>query len=166
QGEKRMLTKYRALAALVSLSLAPFTLQAANDGFSISLKHAHLLPAPDLAKLQMEDGKAVGRPFRYGIQIPLNDFSLDAKSGNGGRWLSGKDGSERYVWTLASPGAKSLDFHFSRLQLPQGAKLLLRGEGADNLRVIEAHELSAKGGYHSPYLAGDRAEIEVWLPKG
>jgi hypothetical protein len=58
----------------------------------------HLLPAPDLAKLQMEDAKSVGGAYRYGIQIPVKGFRFDGRSLSKAGWTEGK----RAPWTSTS----------------------------------------------------------------
>lgn len=132
--------------------------------FAVSAGELHLLPAPDLAKLQMEDSKSVGGPFRYGIQIPVKGFRFDGRSLSKASWSVGKDGISRFRWDIAAPGARTLDFHFSRLVLPEGATLILRGEGADNLRKITAESLSAGEGYWAPYITGEKVSIELHVP--
>lgn len=124
----------------------------------------HVLPAPDLAKLAMEDSKAVGGPFRYGIQIPVKGFSYDGRGLSKSSWVEGKDGVSRFAWSIAAPGARTLDFHFSRLVLPEGASLILRGEGEDNVRKITAEALSGSEGYWAPYVAGEKVSIELHVP--
>lgn len=129
---------------------------------SVFAQDVHLLPAPDLAKLQMEDAKS-GGAYRYGIQIPVKGFSFDGQRLAKARW-SDADGVSTFAWNLAAPGARTLDFHFSRLVLPEGATLILRGEGADNLRKITAEDLSGSEGYWAPYVAGEKVSIELHVP--
>src|SRR5690606_22301222 len=53
---------------------------------------------------------------------------------------------------------------FSRLALPQGATLILRGAGEDNLRKITADDLSGGDGYWAPYVVGEKVSIELHVP--
>lgn len=122
-----------------------------------------LLPAPDLAKLQLEDSKTIGGAFRYGIQIPVKGFRFDGQALSKSSWTEGKDGMARFAWSIAAPGARTLDFHFSQLVLPEGATLVLRGEGEDNLRKITAEDLSGEG-FWAPYIAGEKVSIELHVP--
>ena len=146
---------FRRIAAALALCLPAVAFAAVPPSDeTISLARATILPAPDLAKLAVEDSKAEGLPYRYGIQIPVRAKSMK------GAWDVLPDGRARLSYTLASPGATSLDFHFSKLSLPQGAELVLRGEGKDNLRAIPADQLP-KGEYWSPYIAGERVRIEI-----
>ncbi len=119
-----------------------------------------VLPAPDLAKLEMEDSKRIGGPFRYGVGIPAGDYRLGAKGF--GRWALEGD-TAVWQWSVTSPAAKSLDFHFERLQLPLGASLRILGEGPDNVRLIEAKDITGSA-YSSPYVLGERATLELRVP--
>ena len=132
--------------------------------FAASAGELHLLPAPDLAKLQMEDSKSVGGAYRYGIQIPVKGFRFNGRRLSKAGWTEGKDGYARFSWNIAAPGARTLDFHFSQLVLPEGATLILRGEGVDNLRKITAESLSSGEGYWAPYVAGEKVSIELHVP--
>lgn len=150
-----MRTSVRRLCAALCCVLPLAVVQAAET---------HLLPAPDLAKLRMEDAKTVGGAFRYGIQIPVKGFGFDGQSLSKADWQEGKDGVSSFAWSLAAPGARTLDFHFSRLVLPEGASLILRGEGADNLRKLTAADLSGSEGFWAPYIAGEKVRIELHVP--
>jgi lysyl endopeptidase len=133
------------------------------DDAAFMLGDTFVLPSPNVEKLQLEDAKKIGGAYRYGIQIPVDDLRLGSK--DFGKWSRGSDGSERWRWTVLSPAAKSLDFHFSALRLPAGATLTIRGEGEGNLRVIEASELTGPE-FWSPYVAGEKATLELQLPAG
>lgn len=150
-----MRTTIRRLCAVLCSVLPLAAVQAADDSF--------MLPAPDLAKLQMEDAKA-GGAFRYGIQIPVKGFSFDGRALSKAAWTHGKDDVSHFAWSITAPGARTLDFHFSRLALPEGATLILRGEGEDNLRKITAESLSGGEGFWAPYIAGEKVSIELHVP--
>jgi lysyl endopeptidase len=150
----------KTLAALVALGLggSVFAAPASN---AIDLRDALMLDAPDLARLQLEDSKKVGGAYRYGIAVPVDAPALGAKSSGGGRWEAMKDGRARWSRTVASPGATSLDLHFSQLQLPIGAEMQLIGEGENNKRIVRADELAGNGAFHSPYVLGERVRIDI-----
>lgn len=135
-------------------------LQASEGAFALGA--ALVLPTPDLAKFKMEDAKAVGGPYRYGVSIPVADLSINDKSY--GEW-SDDGGMALWSFELVSPAAKSLDFHFDKLVLPAGASLTLRGEGEGNLRVIYPDQLSGES-FWSPYILGERVNLELRVPKG
>lgn len=121
-----------------------------------------VLPAPDVTKLRMEDAKQHGGPYRYGVQIPVSEFGIDLK--RQGFWTETADGFAEWRFELVSPAAKTLDFHFSKLRLPDGASLTIRGEGKENLRYITAEQLSGES-YWSPYVIGEKATLELRVPK-
>jgi len=123
----------------------------------------HILPSPDLAKLALEDGKS-GGAYRYGIQIPVEGFSFDGRSLGKAQWQRDASGIDRFSWNLAAPGARTLDFHFSELVLPEGATLTLRGKGIDNVRKFTAADLSGAAGFWAPYIAGETVSIELAVP--
>jgi hypothetical protein len=166
---RRLLSPARAAlgaALLLGLSSAALALPRTSaveiDDGAFALGSTLVLPSPDLAKLEMEDAKVSGGPFRYGIQIPVADLRLGSK--DFGQWSVGADGVAEWRFELMSPAAKSLDFHFSSLRLPAGASLTIRGEGKDNIRVVTADQLSGDG-FWSPYVAGERATLELRVPK-
>lgn len=132
-----------------------------NDG-AFAHGHTLVLPGPDVTKLRMEDAKQHGGPFRYGVQIPVSEFGIDLK--RQGFWSETSDGLAEWRFELVSPAAKTLDFHFSKLRLPAGASLTIRGEGKENLRYITAEQLSGES-YWSPYVIGEKATLELRVPK-
>jgi V8-like Glu-specific endopeptidase len=146
------------LAAALLWGMSPLALAEPVGGFGPG--KVSVLPAPDLAKLQMEDSKRLGGPFRYGVAIPAADYRLGAKGF--GEWsLDGEEAVWR--WQAVSPAAKSLDFHFARLQLPARASLRITGEGENNQRLIEAKHITGSA-YASPYVLGERARFELRVP--
>lgn len=128
---------------------------------SFMLGDAVVLPAPDLAKLKLEDAKSEGGAWRYGIQIPVEGLVLGAKGF--GQWYQGDEGRLHWQAELLAPGARTLDFHFAKLALPDGASLTLRGDGIDNQRLILPEDIHGKG-FWSPYIAGERATLLLSVP--
>ncbi|MCK7594351.1 proprotein convertase P-domain-containing protein [Pseudomarimonas salicorniae] len=141
-------------AALCLAFVAPSFAQVSPQDDAFLLGDALVLPSPDLTRILAEDAKAVGGAYRYGVSVAVPQ----AKAG--GHWERTAKGD--WVWSLelVSPAAKSLDFHFSRLFLPESAQLRIIGEGKGNQRVIQPHEV-AGGAWYSPYVAGERARIEI-----
>ena len=146
------------LAAAMIWGMSPLALAAASSGFA--LEGATVLPSPDLAKLQMEDSKRIGGPFRYGVAIAADHLQLGAKGF--GRWSREGDIAV-WRWEVVSPAAKSLDFHFARLQLPQDASLRIVGEGQGNERLVKTADITGVA-YASPYVLGERALLELRVP--
>ncbi len=146
------------LAAALFLALcAPVSAALPTQDGAFMLDDALVLPSPDLAKIQAEDAKRVGGAYRYGVSVPVPEAKSAA------RWNRTAKGDWLWTMSVISPAAKSLDFHFSRLALPASAQLRIIGEGKGNERVIHAHELSG-GAFYSPYVAGERARIEITVP--
>ena len=145
------------MVAVLSLSMTAVLAAGAldvSDAEPLSLGDTVMLPAPDLAKVQLEDGKYIGGPYRYGVQIPLGGKSIN------GKWSHLGDGRMRWSMSLVSPGATYLDLHFGKLALPAGAFLRLVGNGDGNERKIQASEVNG-GAYWSPYVIGDSVRVEV-----
>ncbi len=149
-GAALLLSLSAAHAASVVDRAAPF----AHGG-------ALVLPSPDFTKLAMEDAKAVGGAYRYGVQIPVAGWRLGTKGF--GRWSDAADGTSQWQFDLVSPAARSLDFEFSKLRLPAGSTLVIRGEGKDNVRVVTPDQLSGET-FWSPYIVGERATLELRVP--
>lgn len=150
-----------AVAVAIALPLA-FSSHAATNEDAFVSGSLLVLPAPDVAKLRMDDEKSTG-PYRYGVGIPTAEFQITDK--NVRNWTRDASGDWHWRFDLSSPGARTLDFHFSTLKLPAGARLTISGDGKDNVRVIDASQLSAEA-YSSPYIAGDRASLQLFVPKG
>ncbi len=150
------------LAAALMLSLGQ---AQANEPASLAegqkIGNLAILPAPDLQKIAFEDAKASGGPYRYGVQIVTGDMQLNSDAF--GHWRVAADGYATWQAQIASPGARSLDFHFSALRLPPGAQLRIVGEGKGNQRLIDADQLSGSE-FWSPYVAGEKATLELRVP--
>lgn len=149
-----------AIAVLAALS-SPALARSDEGEAAFALGEVHVLPAPDLAKIRLEDEKAQGGPYRYGVAIPVEGMRLGEPGF--GRW-SREKGMAVWRFELVSPGARTLDFHFSRLELPLGAELRIIGEGKGNERRITARDLSGAS-FYSPYIAGERALLELRVPQ-
>ena len=150
------------LAAAVLLSFSGLALargELPQEAFALG--DVTVLPAPDLNELKMEDAKTIGGPYRYGVAVSADNLRLGAAGF--GSW-SEEGGDAVWRWEVMSPAAKSMDFHFSRLQLPLGASLKLIGEGKENQRLIEAKHLTGVQ-YSSPYVLGERVRFELRVPK-
>ena len=117
-----------------------------------------ILPQPNLSKIKFEDSKANGGPYRYGVQVPFG-----AKTAVGD-WSHVDSKTQRWSLTVASPGATSLDFHFSKLVLPENAVLRIIGAGDGNERKVQASEIVGGADYWTPYVLGDVATIQIDVP--
>ncbi|MBD8526179.1 proprotein convertase P-domain-containing protein [Pseudomarimonas arenosa] len=147
-----------AAAMLLSFSVDVAAAKVDTKFGDFNLGGTTVLPAPDLAKLSMEDSKQTGGPYRYGVLIDTQGMRLGAKGF--GTWERVSRGQWRWSWDVMSPEAKSLDFHFSKIKLPASAQLLIRGQGEGNERLIDASKLSGNE-FWSPYVLGERARLEI-----
>jgi lysyl endopeptidase len=150
-------------AVLLCVAGASDARSSLEDGAMFIHGETLVLPAPDLAKIRVEDDKAIGGPYRYGVQVPVKGLRLGAKGF--GQWSRSEDGLQRWTLQISSPEARSLDFQFSSLRLPEGATLTIRGsEKIDgNLRTITAGDISDSA-YWSPYVVGEQALLELTVP--
>ncbi len=154
-----MLAPLGAALLLALGSAQARSVEGVDDAFALG--RAVVLPSPDVSKLLLDDAKSSGGPYRYGVQIPVAGMRLGSKGF--GEWRNGGDGFAVWQFELISPAAKSLDFEFTKLRLPQGATLTIRGTGKDNERVITPEQLGS-GSYWSPYVSGERATLELRVP--
>lgn len=133
---------------------------------SAVLKSSHtvtelIVPKSDVRSLAAEDSKAVGQALRIGDVQRVDLSLLSAGDARRGTWLAA---GERDVWALdiASEGAVSLDLHFSRFDLPEGAELYL--SNADRSYVlgpIRGSDALADGQYYTALIPGERLRLEV-----
>ncbi|UXI65858.1 proprotein convertase P-domain-containing protein [Tahibacter amnicola] len=147
-----------AIAGIVASFPGVATSATADAALSDALvtEKLYVLPAPDTSKMDTADG-AKGKPFQYGVVIPQK---IDALARSLGTWedLGKKDA--RWRWTVASPGAQALEFQFSRLRLPKGAVLTLRGADDSAVRTITADDL-ANPYFRTAYVPGERVTLQL-----
>ncbi len=145
-----------AISLVLSGGVGARPLVSQDQGFQLG--NTTVLPSPDLAKLTAEDAKSIGGAYRYGVQIPVANARL-GETGFG-HWTKTAKGQLLWTWSVASPAARTLDFHFSKLKLPSSATLTLRGDGVGNQRTIDASQ--AKGGeFWSAYVLGEKVRMEL-----
>jgi len=153
-----MTTAKHALGVLIAAGLLVPSMGSAMDAATPSLLRATVLDAPDIAKFQSEDGKRVGGAFRYGVVVDVNGVDTRGKDG----WRDDGNGLSTWSSRIVSPGAKSLDFEFSRFSLPPGAELWLKSADGRMQRGPFTHnDMNAQGGFFSPFVTGDDVIIEV-----
>lgn len=154
-SRRSILMSTLALSLLSASAIAnPMATSRTSLAEPTGLGDAIMLPTPDLAAIKMEDGKNVGGPYRYGVQVPVN-VSVAT-----GKWTNLGKGRVRWSMTMLSPAATSLDFHFSQLSLPESATLKIIGTGKGNVRTIQASETTG-GEFWSPYVAGEKATLQI-----
>ncbi len=159
-----MTSAKHALAAMITAGLLVPSLVAAEPSVPPSLLEAIVLRAPDTAKFASEDGKRVGGPFRYGVVVDVD--GVGTRTRGAGQWRFDDDGMATWTTRIVSPGAKSLDFEFSRFQLPASARMWISSaDGSMTRGPFTAADMNPQGGFFSPYVTGDDAIITISVPK-
>jgi hypothetical protein len=164
-----MSTRLNALASILAVLLASPALAAeslppsAQSGLAQpSLADVYIADIPDVAKFIAEDDKAAGQPFRYGVAVTTAGIRFERGKGSIGERVRLADGRHAWRAAISSPGAKSIDFEFSRLVLPEGAEFYLYNDAFEVVRgPIRAADLAGSERYFSPYVPGDIAFVEL-----
>lgn len=166
-----------------SAAPGPWSLQAGTGLLPLSRVDLVVMPAVDEEACRREDALAKelrpDAPLRFALPI-----AVDLTTGNAGTWETLADGARIWRLRIVSPGARSLNFGFSRYRLPEGARLHLfaatsSGEtsGGDPGDVAEARrrgrirgphgarDANNEGGFWSAIVPGDDAVVELWLPR-
>ena len=147
--------------AMAGAAVAAQAAGGVTDAPLPGMERAVVLQAPDVAKFRAGDGKMDGGPYRYGVVVPVPRLST---AGKAHWWASGDD----LVWRvrIVSPGAKSLDFGFSRFALPPGAEMrIASADGALVRGPFTAADRNPQGGFYSPYMAGDDVVVSIRVPR-
>lgn len=118
------------------------------------------LPAPDIEALLAADaGLPSPKPYRFGVSIPVR-----VTPSTYGRWQSSSDGGRIWRLRIEATDAHSLNFGFTRFQLPQGAQLSVSApDGRDRHGPYVASHATA-GQLWTPPVHGSAAVIELRLP--
>jgi hypothetical protein len=133
---------------------------------SLTAESALMLAQPNLAKISLEDSKAVGGAYRYGVQVATDAISLIDGHNRGGQWQTLRDG--RMVWRaqISSPGARSLDFAFSKFVIPQGAALYVVSADGKTVRgPYNADNQPSSNQLWTAYVPGETATLELIVPR-
>jgi len=155
KSHRSMLVPAITLALLSQASFAGLrSIDTASAGEQQFVGNDIMLATPDLSRIKAEDGKANGGPYRYGVQVPVRTSMAQ------GTWEKAAAGRVRWTMNVVSPAATSLDFHFSKLRLPEGAVMRIIGVGDGNERKIQASDVTG-GEFWSAYVIGERARIEI-----
>jgi hypothetical protein len=117
----------------------------------------------DFAAVTLEDQarELEGLPPRFAIPEAVH-----VTPGNAGRWETIDEGRTS-VWRLQvrSQGAVSLNFGFTRFEMPQGARLFVYADGFRQvLRPFTALDNADHGQLWTPPLMADAAVIELTVP--
>jgi lysyl endopeptidase len=153
-----------------ALLAATFSAHAADPALPGNLLKSHAsadltIPAADVAALAEEDSKARGVAMRYGMPQRVDRPLLVAGEAQLGAWQALPDGRAFWSAQVASEGAVSLDLHFSRFQLPEGAELYLaNADGSYVLGPIRGSDALASGEYYTALIPGDTMRVEIVVP--
>jgi len=133
-------------------SLVIFALLAAPAAQALQL------PAPDLATLLASDAKQKG-PTAYRFAAPL---AVKFTPSTHGVWSTLADGRMQWTMKLSSPGATSLNFAFSRYQLPPGAQLKI--SGGPDVRGPYTERENRLGQLWTPVVRSSEAKLVLTVP--
>ena len=127
---------------------------------SVSSKGSVIAPLPDMSKLDLNRGKP-GGAYRYGVVVPMKGVNVFSD----GVWSDLRGEMRLWQMDIVSPGAKSVDAHFSNLQLPEGAALyIVSGDRSVVRGPFNADTMSTSGEFFSPYVPGETLHIELMIP--
>jgi V8-like Glu-specific endopeptidase len=147
----------RAVLALTLLLVCALPTLAASPAY-----RTYLVSPPDVSKFIAEDGKANQAPYRYGVEVATPGLYLQGGKPSHGVVETLPDG--RRVWRVevVSPGARSLEFAFAKLGLPEGAELFIHShDRAVSRGPIRAADVQPDGRYFSAFVPGDAVILEV-----
>ena len=142
---------------------------------SVTLKAAPLtveLPKPDVAKAEAEDAQAASLPHkgpqRLGLlqtlETPLRLTATDASLG---AWQSLPDGSRVWSVVLDAVDARGQRVHFTKLALPQGARMVMWNADDVSERYGPFTEVAdTTNGLWTPTCFASRMGLECVVPAG
>ncbi|MBX9401984.1 proprotein convertase P-domain-containing protein [Lysobacter sp. BMK333-48F3] len=126
------------------------------------------MPAVDVAKLRAEDRQ---REARNEVPRFATALAVDIDTLNSGLWEDLDADTAVWRTRVESKDAQSLNFHFDRFRLPEGARMLIYpadqtpGAATGRVRSFSAADNNAFGELWTPVVLGDEAVIEVVVPK-
>lgn len=118
------------------------------------------LPAPDIQAALAADAAQPGpRPYRFAVAVPVQ-----ITPATHGQWQTLSDGRQQWRLPVTSADAKTLNFAFTRFELPEGAQLSVSApDGGDRQGPYSRHHATA-GQLWTPPVRGSAAVIELTLP--
>ena len=121
-----------------------------------------VLPTPDAEALRLADEERAARG-----EVPHFAIARQVKADpwKHGRWDPLSEGRIRWRLRIASPGATSLSFAFTRFYLPEGAEMWIESSARPRaLGPFDSRHNEAHGQLWTPPFLGEEARIEVVLP--
>ncbi len=102
-----------------------------------------------------------GQPYQFADAVPVTITAAQH-----GLWSAWDENNDRWRVDLTSKGARSLNLHFDRFVLPQGAVLRLYPPEQPRRGVqLTAADNKSHGAYWSPEIAGDTLRLDLILPR-
>ena len=159
------------LVALAWISSAVVALAASANplGLTAAREASSSLPVveiavPDVqaleAKAEEPTASPFGRPYRFAERVPVT-FS-NKRSGS---WEQMADGTEVWRLRLRSAGARSLNLHFDRFELPAGAALWIYNTAGDHVQgPYTAADQNVDGELWTAVVLGDEVIVEIDVP--
>lgn len=154
--------KFRQLLACILLLAASISASAAT-GLIPDLQHLDALPIHSLPALKMQravkDAISKGQALQFAVSAPL------ALTLGDGTWQQLSDGTWSWRTRVFSAGAQTLNLHFSRLHLPEGAALWLYDpQGAVTAGPYTPSDLISDEQLWTAIVNGETAIIELRTP--
>lgn len=118
------------------------------------------LSAPDIqVALATDAARPSPKPYRFAVAMPVQ-----VTPASHGQWQTLSDGRLQWRLQVTAADAESLNFAFTRFQLPDGAELSVSTpDGRDRRGPYRAHNATA-GQLWTPPVRGAAAVIELRLP--
>lgn len=102
-----------------------------------------------------------GTPLQFADAVPVT-----IHPDNNGLWSAWDEYNDRWRVDLISQGARSLNLHFDRFVLPQGAILRLYSPEQPQRGIqLTAADNKPHGAYWSPEIAGEVLRLDLILPR-
>lgn len=136
-----------------------------NFNFTDTADELHSLPAPDMAKIMVEDieneRNAIGLPQRMGVAVPAR-----LNTQNAGLWHNLEDGSKLWRLRIRVKDALALGVYYDAFYLPEGGRLFLYNKDRNQILGAFTNENNPETGlFANEFVQGDEVIIEYHQPK-
>jgi len=151
----------QAVPAAVQMRTDPL-----RDGFAYPRSRKVSWPALDSARLVAEDEQSAatpGVPMRVGVRRTIAAGPITSRTS--GTWLAHGGGLHTWTLELKSQGAKAMRLRFSRIVLPTGTTLFMRGLDAARVSRFSAKSLRGNTSAWVDAIEGDVIYIEYQGPR-
>ena len=115
-------------------------------------------------ELAADSGAPKSRPLRYAVSREIHNAAFSRNVQGAGEWRDLPGAMALWRLPVQAAGARTLDFGFRKLFLPQGAQLFV-SNGSQRLGPYTDSDNTRSGEFWTPLLHGDAALIEVLLPQ-